>query len=139
MMAIRVGTRATREFVVDDAAMCRFQALSGDTSLIHCDAAHAKARGYDGVIVYGGIMLAHLSHLLGMEIPGRSGVSMAWSIKFHGPLYVGEAAQIVLEVVNVSAANGVVDGRFSIMAGAKKVATGTTQSIVPRAPVGSDP
>lgn len=139
MMAIRSGSRATRDFVVDDAAMSRFRALSGDTSLVHTDAAHAKARGYDGVIVYGGIMLAHLSHLLGMELPGPNGISMAWSIKFHGPLYIGEAAQIILEVANVSAANGVVDGRFSIMAGAKKVATGTTQSIVPRAAIESEP
>ena len=138
-MAIRVGSKATRKFVVDDAAMRRFQAMSGDTSRIHCDGAYAKARGYDGVIVYGGIMLAHLSHLLGMKIPGRNGLSVAWSIKFHGPLYVGEAAEIVLEVANVSAATGIVEGRFCIMAGDKKVATGTTQSIVPREEIETDP
>ena len=76
-------------------------------------------------------MLAHLSHLLGMETPGLNGTSIAWSIKYHNPLYVGEAAQITMEVVYVSPATGLVEARFRVVAGDKEVATGTTQSIVP--------
>lgn len=108
-----------------------FQEVAEDTSRIHCDRAFAQARGYADVVAYGGIMLAHLSHLLGMKIPGPNGTSIGWSIKYKNPLYVDEEAEITLEVVNVSAATGVVEGKFSIMAGPKKVATGTTQSIVP--------
>jgi 3-hydroxybutyryl-CoA dehydratase len=130
-MPIRVGDRATSKFVVDDAAMRRFREASGDASRIHCDAAYAKSRGFDDVIVYGGIVLMHLSHLLGTRIPGMNGTSIAWSINYHKPLYVGEASEILLEVVHVSPATGVVEGRFRVMAGEKAVATGTTQSIVP--------
>jgi acyl dehydratase len=108
-----------------------FQEVAQDTSRIHCDRAFAQARGYADVVVYGGIMLAHLSHLVGMRIPGPDGTSIGWSVKFHNPLYVDEEAEITLEVVNVSAATGVVEGRFSIMAAQRKVATGTTRSIVP--------
>jgi acyl dehydratase len=122
---------AVRKFVVDAATMRWFQEVAEDTSRIHCDRAYAQARGYADVVVYGGILVAHLSHLLGMKIPGPSGTSIAWSIKFHDPLYVGEEAEIRLEVAYLSAATGVVEGKFSIMAGAKRVATGTTQSIVP--------
>lgn len=130
-MAIQVGDRASRKFVVDAATMRWFQEVAEDTSRIHCDRAYAKTRGYTDVVVYGGILLAHLSHLLGMKIPGPNGTSIGWSVKYHNPLYVDEAAEITLEVANVSAATGVVEGKFSIMAGQKKVATGTTQSIVP--------
>jgi acyl dehydratase len=130
-MSIRVGDCATREFVADEAAMRAFQALSGDQSRIHCDEAYAKSRGYDGVIVYGGIMLAHLSHLLGMKIPGTNGTSLAWTIKYHKPLYVGEKAAIELTVVNVSPATGVVESKFTIKTGDKRIASGTAQSIVP--------
>jgi acyl dehydratase len=130
-MNIRVGNRATRKFVVDEAAMKWFREVAEDTSRIHCDAAYAKSRGFDGVLVYGGIMLAHLSHLLGMRIPGANGASVAWSIKFHGPLYVDEPAEIALEVTYVSPGTGIVESRFSITAGERKVATGTAQSVVP--------
>jgi 3-hydroxybutyryl-CoA dehydratase len=136
-MSICVGNVATRKFVVDEAAMSWFREVAEDTSRIHCDAAYAKARGFNGVVVYGGIMLAHLSHLLGMRIPGRNGTSAAWSIKYHGPLYVDEPAEIVLEVTFVSPGTGIVESRFSIAAGERKVATGTAQSIVPLDEIGA--
>jgi acyl dehydratase len=134
-MAVRVGQKATRRFVVDHSTMCGFQAISSDASRVHCDEAYARSRGYDGVIVYGGIMLAQLSHLLGVQLPGANGTSIAWSIKYHSPLYVDEPAELLLEVTHVSAATGIVESRFCIMAGEKKVASGTTQSIVPYAEI----
>jgi 3-hydroxybutyryl-CoA dehydratase len=130
-MKLRVGNVATRKFVVDASTMEWFREVSQDLSRIHCDTAYARSRGFDGVVVYGGIMLAHLSHLLGMYLPGRNGTSAAWSIKYHGPLYVDEAAEIRLEVTYVSPGTGVVESVFSIMAGNKEVATGTAQSVVP--------
>jgi len=114
-----------------------FREVAEDTSRIHCDAAYAKSRGFDGVVVYGGIMLAHLSHLLGVRIPGANGASVAWSIKYHRPLYVDEPAEIVLEVTFVSPGTGIVESRFSITAGEKIVATGTAQSIVPPDEIGA--
>jgi acyl dehydratase len=130
-VATCVGRKARHPFVVDEAAMDRFRQMSGDNSRIHCDDTFARSMGYDGVIVYGGIMLAHLSQLLGMNIPGMNATSISWSIRYHKPLYIGEAAEILFEVVNVSPATGLVEGRFRIAAGDKEVATGKTQSIVP--------
>ncbi len=138
-MTIRVGDTASRGFVVDEAAMRWFQAVSEDDSRIHCDAEYARNRGYRDVIAYGGIMLAHLSHILGTALPGSNGTSLAWTIKYHKPLYVGEEAEITLEVVNVSPATGVVEGKFRVMAGDKKVASGTTQSIVPPQDIAGEP
>lgn len=130
-MTVRVGDTASREFVVDEPAMRWFQSVSGDTSRIHCDPEYARTRGYEGVIAYGGIMLAHLSHLLGMKIPGANGTSIAWSITYRKPLYVGEPARVDIEVTDISEATGVVQCKFRIAAGTKVVANGTTQSIVP--------
>jgi hypothetical protein len=70
-----------------------------------------------------------------MQLPGPNGTSISWSIKYHRPLYVGEPAELLLEVTHVSAATGIVESRFCIMAGEKKVASGTTQSLVPHAEI----
>ena len=116
--------------------MAWFREVAQDTSRIHCDADYARSRGFAGVLVYGGIMLAHLSHLLGTQIPGRNGTSVEWSIKYQEPLYIDEPAEIVLEVTFVSPGTGVVQSRFAIMAGDRKVATGTAQSVVPLDEIG---
>jgi acyl dehydratase len=130
-MPIRVGDKASRDFVVDQRAMTWFQSVAEDMSRIHTDAAYAQERGYDGVIAYGGIMLAHLSHLLGARIPGADGTSVKWTINYRKPLYLDEPATVEIEVVAVSTAVGLVECKFTIATKDRTVATGITQSIVP--------
>jgi 3-oxoacyl-[acyl-carrier protein] reductase len=130
-MTIRAGDTATHRFRLDEAAMRRFQELSGDYSRIHTDEAFAKARGYKGVIAYGGIMLAHLSHVVSNMIPGDNGMSVKWAINYREPLYVGEEAELSLTVHFVSKAAGLIESKFKITCAERTIATGTAQSIVP--------
>lgn len=128
---IRVGASAQHRFVVTDEAMEAFRKMSGDTSLIHCDVAYCLERGFSGPIVYGGLMIMNLSHMVGEMLPGRFGTSVSWTITYRNPLYVGEEAVLTLEVISASKATGLVDGKYTIMAGEKRVAQGKTQSLVP--------
>ena len=130
-MTIKAGQSVAHSFTVDAAAMRAFQALSGDLSAVHSDAAFARARGFEDVIVYGGLMLAQLSYVVGMLLPGSNGTSLRWAIDYRGPLYVGEAATLTLEIVGVSPGTGLVDSRFTIATAARKVATGTAQTLLP--------
>ncbi len=130
-MTIRSGQSVVHAFTVGPEAMRAFQALSGDMSQVHCDPAFARARGFKDVIVYGGILLAQLSHVLGMKLPGAEGTSTRWTIDYRAPLYVGEAASLRLEIVSTSPATGLADAKFIIEAGGRTVATGTAQTLVP--------
>ena len=130
-MSIRRGDRAEHTFVVDDDAMRWFQAMSKDRSRIHCDAEFARSRGYRDVIAYGGIMLAHLSHVLGEKLPGALATSTKWTITYREPLYVAEPANLLLEVTHVSKATGIVECKFRIVSMERLIASGSTQSIVP--------
>ncbi len=130
-MTLRIGQSVAHGFTIDAAAMRAFQALSGDMSAVHCDADFARARGFQDVIVYGGLMLAQLSRVLGMHVPGTSSMSVRWTIDYRGPLYVGEAATLTLQIVGVSPGTGLVDSRFTIATAARRVATGTAQSLLP--------
>ena len=132
MAVIRVGDRIAHDFVVDEAAMRTFASVSGDDSRIHTSPAFARQRGYTDVIVYGGIMLSHLSRVLGTKLPGANGTSTKWAINYRQPLYVGEEARLELEVTHTSPAAGVVETKFRITVADKVVATGQTQSLVPR-------
>jgi len=130
-MTIRVGDAAAYEFTIDEAAMRWIQSLSKDMSRIHADADFARKRGFKGVIAYGGIMLAHLSYVLGTHLPGRNGTSTKWTINYREPLYLDEPARLVLEITHVSKATGIVESKFRISSEDRTIATGTTQSMVP--------
>jgi acyl dehydratase len=130
-MTIEVGSSCEHGFVIDDAAMQAFAALSGDRSAIHTDPVYARSRGYEGVIVYGGLMLAQLSYVVGNLLPGDKGISMHWSIDYRQPLYVGEPAVLAFEVAHVSDAAGLITSKFTIRAGDRIVATGKSQSLLP--------
>ncbi|MEM9735839.1 MAG: MaoC/PaaZ C-terminal domain-containing protein [Pseudomonadota bacterium] len=124
------GQTASLDFRVTAAEMALFQELSGDFSRIHTDPAFAEAHGFDAPIVYGGLMLAKLSAMLGEHLPGPRGISVSWSITYRKPLYVGEQAVLSFEIASVSAATALVAGRYRIEVGTRLVAEGRTQSIV---------
>ncbi|HEY1629864.1 MAG TPA: MaoC/PaaZ C-terminal domain-containing protein [Rhizomicrobium sp.] len=131
-MTIKVGDAASHVFTLTPELMARFQEMSGDDSRIHTDDAFAKSRGYKGVIAYGGIMLAQLSRVVGTMLPGANGMSVKWAINYREPLYVGETAELRLEVAYASKDHGLVEGKFKITCDDRTIATGTTQSIVPK-------
>ena len=129
-MKIRKGDKAEHSFTVTKEDMENFIALSGDDSRVHTDSGFAKSKGYEDVIVYGGILLAKLSYMVGCRIPGPSGVSMSWHIDYRTPLYVGQEAVISIETVSVSKLIGVVESKFGIKTEGRLVADGKAQSIV---------
>ncbi|HCP46958.1 MAG TPA: hypothetical protein DIU15_13005 [Deltaproteobacteria bacterium] len=107
-----------------------FAALAGDHSLVHSDPEWAHSRGFDDVIVYGGVLLAKLSHLLGMHMPGGLGVSARWEIDYHAPLYLEEAALLVGELERKSEATRTVKIKYRIHAGERLIASGVARSLV---------
>jgi acyl dehydratase len=128
------GDRAVRRFIVTTRDMELFQELSGDRSRIHVDPEYARGRGYRDKIVYGGIMLAQLSKLLGSDIPGDLGVSAHWSIDYRSALCVGEEAELALEVQHVSPATGLLQGAYVVRTEDRVIATGKVQSKFAPAP-----
>lgn len=124
------GMSVTVPFAISDRDMETFIALTGDTSLIHTDDAEAKAQGFKGVIVYGGLLTAKLSHMLGMHLPGMMGLSNTWQINFHRPLYTGEDVELCGKVVHLSEATKVVSIKFTMRRGKTLIADGSIQTML---------
>lgn len=124
-MAIRLP------FVVADEDMAAFARLSGDFNPLHQDPAFARDRGFAGRVVYGGLLVAQVSRLLGMHIPGRDGVWTGLKIDFRAPLMVGEPAWLDAEIARLSEAVRLVRVKFAIAAGDRQIASGTAESQLP--------
>lgn len=127
-----VGAAVEHAFVVTEDDMVAFRRLSGDDSLIHTDADFSTRHGFKGPIVYGGILLAHLSRVLGTMVPGSHGVSLVWSIAYRKPLYVNDAAVLTATIAHVSEATSTVNLAFKITRDGETIATGKTESMALR-------
>jgi len=124
------GLRACVEFSVTAAQMQQFAELSGDFNPLHTDDAFARTKGFDGVVVYGALMVAKVSQLIGMQLPGRDSVWVGIALDFRKPLYVGQAAQVEGVVTEASASTGMVALKVTVRANGKVLAKGTAEVVV---------
>ena len=124
------GLKVSIDFSVDATQMQRFAELSGDFNPLHTDDAFARAKGFDGRVVYGALLVAKLSQLIGMRLPGRDSVWASLAMDFRRPLYVGEAAQVDGEVVEVSASTGLVALKLSVRAAGRVLAKGSAEVLL---------
>jgi acyl dehydratase len=118
------------EFTVTADDMARFAALSGDFNPLHTDDAFARGKGFSGVVVYGALLTAKVSQLIGMQLPGRDSVWAGLDIAFRKPLYVGQPAQIEANVTEVSESTGMVMLAIVIRAEGKVLAKGTAEVVL---------
>lgn len=121
---LREGMTAGFDFSVDDAEMEAFAALSGDRNPLHRDQAFATARGFSGCVVYGALLVAKVSRLIGMELPGRDALWNSVQMQFSAPLIVGEQARLEATLVQVSEAARSMMLVLTIISGEKTIARG---------------
>ena len=124
------GMAATVDFVVTPAEMQAFAALSGDYNALHHDASFARGKGFDGVVVYGGLIVAKISQLIGMKLPGRDAVWMGFSLRFRKPLYVGQQARLEGTITRLSDATHVVGLRIEVRSAGQLLAEGDVEALV---------
>jgi acyl dehydratase len=92
--SLKEGLKAQAQLKFTNQDMQAFADLSRDQNPIHSSDAAAKACGFKGRVVYGGLIIAAVSRLLGMEIPGPGCIWHSLSMQFKNPLYVDETAEL---------------------------------------------
>jgi acyl dehydratase len=118
------------EFSISAQQMQQFAELSGDFNPLHTDGAFARSKGFDGVVVYGALIVAKVSQLIGMRLPGRDGMWASVSLDFRKPLYVDQLAQVEGVVTDVSESTGLVALKLTVRAAGKVLAKGTAEVVV---------
>jgi acyl dehydratase len=124
------GETVRLSFAVTNADMAAFAAISGDHNPLHCDDTFAKSKGFPGRVVYGALLVAKISQLIGMELPGRDAVWSSLNIQFAAPLFVGQAAEIEATLARVSTAVRALDLTLRIQSGDKLIARGKASVMV---------
>lgn len=123
------GQAVTLEFSITAADMETFAALSGDRNPLHSDAELAQSKGFAGPVVYGGLLIAKISGLLGEDLPGPGTVWTGLKLDFRKPLYVEEQARLSGRVSHVSQATRSVTIDLKIETDDRVIATGSAEAI----------
>jgi len=124
--------RVLLPFRIGAAQMRAFREISGDDNPLHDDAAFARLRGFDGPVVYGGLLVARISHLLGTVLPGPGCVWHSLKLNFRRPLMVDESACLTGETMQHNGDLGLYTLSLRITAGSDLVADGTALAALAR-------
>jgi acyl dehydratase len=127
---LTAGTKASVSFTVTEQQMRQFAELSGDFNPLHTNAAFAERKGHASPVVYGALLVAKVSQLIGMELPGRDSTWASLSLDFKRPLYVGQAAEVEGTVTNVHPATCLVELGLVVRAQGKVLAKGKAEVVL---------
>jgi 3-hydroxybutyryl-CoA dehydratase len=122
---------ASFDFRVTAEDMALFRQVSGDANPVHDDATLARRLGFEGPIVYGGLLVAQVSRLLGNHLPGPGCIWHSLSVNFRSALQVGEAAHLSARVMHDNPELGILRLAITIEAGGRRIAEGTVQALRP--------
>lgn len=89
-----------------------FQRCSNDLNPLHTDMTFASSKGFNGIVMYGNILNAFVSHFIGMMLPTRNVMIQSQDISFHKPVYLGDLLTLESEVEMVSEAVGIIGYKF---------------------------
>jgi acyl dehydratase len=128
--ALAEGQSATVDFKITQDDMDAFARLSGDRNPLHTDDAFAREKGYDSAVVYGALLVAKTSQLIGMKLPGRDSVWARIAMEFRNPLYVDQLAQLEGRIVSISISTGMIELQLSIRTTKKLLAKGTAEVLL---------
>jgi 3-hydroxybutyryl-CoA dehydratase len=132
--AFTVGTVRELDFVVSEDDQLVFSKVSGDVNPLHLDAATARTRGLAGPVVFGGLLIAKLSQLIGTLLDSH-GLWSSVRMDFRSPLLVGEPARLTVEISQASESTRTLVLRATIRSRDRTIATGgATATLFPRKP-----
>lgn len=83
-------TKASFSVTITDEMVNMFRDLSGDDNPLHLDREYAIGKGMKDRVVYGMLVSAFYSKLVGMYLPGKFGMLHEIKINFNRPVYSGD-------------------------------------------------
>ena len=124
-----LGDSAKIEFCITPAEMDAFRGLSGDNNPLHADDGYARDLGFDGRVVFGALIVAKISALIGVRLPGLGGVWSGLQIYFRNPLYPGETVTLTGTIDHKSDAIRMLTLKLRADTVDRCVATGTAEAV----------
>ncbi|WP_417428036.1 MaoC family dehydratase [Kiloniella sp.] len=95
------GMEASFSKTVTEADIVLFAGISGDTNPVHIDEEAAKKSVFEGRIAHGMLTASYLSTVLGTRLPGPGCIYLSQSLRFKGPVRIGDTVTAIVRVKEV--------------------------------------
>ena len=96
---LSMGQSAEITHTVTEDDIKTFGELSGDYNPLHFDEEWAKTTMFKGRIAHGILTAAYVSAAIGMKLPGPGTIYMSQSMKFLGPVRIGDTITARVEII----------------------------------------
>lgn len=121
----KVGEAFETRLLMSAEVIEKFRDISADTNAVHGDASYARAHGFREPIVYGNLLGALISNLVGMHLPSSEVIILRESIDFRNPAYRGDVVKLRATVASVHEAVSSVQMKLEFTTEGGQIATGT--------------
>jgi acyl dehydratase len=98
---IENGLQYKYEFSFSNEDVVGFAKVSGDANPIHLDEEYAKNTIFKQRIVHGFLGGSVFSKVFGTIVPGEGTIYMSQTMKFMGPMFIGEKYTAVFDFTDV--------------------------------------
>ena len=98
---IEDGFQYKHEFSFSSDDVVGFAKVSGDANPIHLDEAYAAKTMFKQRIVHGFLGGSVFSKVFGTMVPGEGTIYLSQTMKFMGPMYIGEKYTAVFDFTSV--------------------------------------
>ncbi|MBC5799238.1 MAG: MaoC family dehydratase [Candidatus Eremiobacteraeota bacterium] len=102
--AFAVGDRATFSKTITEADVLLFSAVSGDNYPLHVDERYARQGRFGRRVAHGLLTASLISTANGLLLQRPGGISLAQTLRFLRPVYLGDSITACSEVVEIIAA-----------------------------------
>ena len=99
---IKMGQSAEIVHKITEQDIKTFGDLIGDYNPLHFDEEWARTTMFGGRIAHGILTAAFISAAIGMYLPGPGTIYMSQSMRFLGPVRIGDTITARVEVVNLN-------------------------------------
>ncbi len=99
---IKMGQSAEVTHTITEEDIQVFGKLSGDYNPVHFNQEWAENTMFRGRIAHGVLIAAFISTAIGMHLPGPGTVYMSQSMRFMGPVRIGDTITARVEVISLN-------------------------------------
>lgn len=128
---LSLGQTASLGKTITEADILLFAAVSTDTNPVHINAEIAKASIFGERIAHGMLSAGLISAVLGTQLPGPGTIYMGQSLRFRGPVKIGDTVTATVEVTALDPAKKRATLKTTCAVAGKLVIEGEAQVQVP--------
>jgi 3-hydroxybutyryl-CoA dehydratase len=98
---IEVGQSAEFTKTVTETDVVMFAGITGDLNPAHIDQVWAERSRFGGRIAHGMLSASFISTVLAMKLPGPGTIYLSQSLRFTGPVKIGDTVTARVEVAEI--------------------------------------